>query len=228
LLLTSSLVSAGVGGVVLGLTSYIPTYVQDVLGTGPTVAGFALATLTLGWPVAASQSGRIYLRIGFRGCALIGSALVVMGAALLTLLDASSTVAQVAGTCFVIGLGMGLVGTPTLIAAQATVGWQERGVVTGNNLFCRSLGSALGVAVFGALANATLGPSVASSGSGHGSRAALTTATQHVFIGVVVLSVATAVAVAFMPRGMGAPDPIDSTGRDDGVRRVPSLGSAAE
>ena len=41
----------------LGLTSYVPTYVQGVLGTGPLVAGFALATLTLGWPIAASQAG---------------------------------------------------------------------------------------------------------------------------------------------------------------------------
>ncbi|MCW2523865.1 MAG: Major facilitator permease, partial [Frankiales bacterium] len=59
LLLTSSLTSAAVGAVVLGLTSYVPTYVQDVLGTGPVLAGFALATLTLGWPVTGSQAGRL-------------------------------------------------------------------------------------------------------------------------------------------------------------------------
>ena len=47
-----------------GLTSYVPTYAQGVLGTGPLVAGFALATLTIGWPIAAPQSGRLYLRIG--------------------------------------------------------------------------------------------------------------------------------------------------------------------
>ena len=50
----------------IGLTSYVPTFVQGVLGTGPLVAGFALATLTIGWPITASQSSRFYLRIGFR------------------------------------------------------------------------------------------------------------------------------------------------------------------
>ncbi|MDQ1731223.1 MAG: hypothetical protein QOK10_1382, partial [Pseudonocardiales bacterium] len=207
LLLTSSLVSAGVGAIVLGLTSYIPTFVQDVLGTGPVIAGFALATLTLGWPIAASQAGRVYLRIGFRRCALIGSAFVVAGTALLILLGESSSVAQVAVTCFVIGLGMGLVAPPTLIAAQSTVGWQERGVVTGNNLFCRSLGSALGVAVFGAIANATIGSSMQSgqSGqSGHESRAVLSSATQHVFIAVAALSLLMTLAVICMPRHEGA------------------------
>jgi MFS family permease len=213
LLLTTSLVSAGVGAVVLGLTSYIPTFVQDVLGTGPVIAGFALATLTLGWPVAAAQSGKVYLRIGFRSCALIGSVLVVIGTVLLLLLDASSSVGQVAATCFVIGLGMGLVASPTLIASQSSVGWRERGVVTANNLFCRSIGSALGVAVFGAIANATLGSNHSTLSTGRVSAATLTTATQHVFIGVAVLSVAIAVAVALMPR-VGAPDTAGSPSRD--------------
>jgi multidrug resistance protein len=58
LLVASGLTSAGVGAILLGVTSYVPTYVQLVLGTGPLVAGFALATLLLGWPIAASQAGR--------------------------------------------------------------------------------------------------------------------------------------------------------------------------
>lgn len=197
ILLTSSLISAAVGAIVLGLTSYIPTYVQDVLGTGPVVAGFALATLTLGWPVSASQAGRLYLRYGFRTCALIGAIATVIGSLLLMLLNETSSVWQVAGTCFLVGLGMGLVAAPTMIAAQSTVGWGERGVVTGNNMFCRSLGSAVGVAAFGALANATLGRSGT---SGSFSRSALTTATQHVFIAVAALSVVMAVIVMLMPR----------------------------
>lgn len=205
LLLTTSLVSAAVGAIVLGLTSYIPTFVQDVLGTGPLVAGFALATLTMGWPISASQSGKLYLRIGFRTTALGGSVFVIAGTALLLLLDASSPVLQVAGTCFVIGFGMGLVAAPTLIAAQASVGWSQRGVVTGNNLFCRSLGSAVGVAVFGAIANATLRSQTGSPSAG--SRAALTTATHHVFMAVLVLSLAMAVAVACMPRELEQPEP---------------------
>src|SRR4051812_759034 len=156
LLVATNLVAACVGAVLLGLTSYVPTFVQVVLGTGPLVAGFALAALTLGWPLSASQSGRVYLRVGFRATAAIGASVVVLGSALLLLLDGSSSVLQVGGTSFVIGLGMGFCAAPTLIAAQSAVQWQERGVVTGSNMFFRSAGSAIGVAVFGALVNATL------------------------------------------------------------------------
>ena len=51
---------------------------------------------------------------------------------------------------------MGLVASPTLISAQSSVEWERRGVVTGTNVFARSMGSALGIAVFGAIANASL------------------------------------------------------------------------
>jgi EmrB/QacA subfamily drug resistance transporter len=198
LLVTTSLVSAAVGAIVLGLSSYIPTYVQDSLGTGPLVAGFALATLTVGWPLSASQSGRLYLRVGFRITSLIGAALVVAGALLLLVLDASSNVYQVGGMCFVIGLGMGLSATPTLIAAQSTVEWHQRGVVTGNNLFSRSLGSALGVAVFGAIANAVIGDATALQ-TGHVGAVALAHAVHDVFIAVVVLAAVIALLVLLMP-----------------------------
>ena len=188
LLVTSSLASCGIGAVVLGLSSYIPTYVQGVLGTGPVVAGFALATLTMGWPVAASQAGKVYLRIGFRRCSLIGSGVVVVGAALLLLLGPSSSVLEVAGFCFVIGLGMGLSATPSLIAAQTSVGWTERGVVTGSNMFFRSMGSAVGVAVFGAIANNSR-----KTGS-------LNDSIHNVYLAVLVVAVATVGMIALMPR----------------------------
>jgi MFS family permease len=197
---------------VLGLTSYVPTFVQDVLGTGPLVAGFALATLTMGWPLSAAQAGRLYLRIGVRSCALIGSVFVVGGAALLLLLDGSSPVLQVALTCFVIGIGMGLVAAPTLIAAQSSVQWHERGVVTGTNLFCRSLGSALGVAVFGAIANSALGSS--SAPGGHADPVRLNIAVHHVFIAVLVLAGLMSCVVAVMPAQRVA-DPAPPVAQDE-------------
>jgi MFS family permease len=179
----------------------VPTFVQDVLGTGPLVAGFALAALTLGWPISASQSGRVYLRIGFRLTALIGAAGVVLGSALLLLLGRSSSVVQVGATVFVLGLGMGFAAAPTLIAAQSAARWQQRGVVTGTNMFFRSAGSAVGVAIFGAIVNATLGRSAVE--TDRVGPDALTTAVQHVFLGTAVLAVAMLAAVLLMPRDRG-------------------------
>ena len=205
LLVATNLASACVGAVLLGLTSYVPTFAQDVLGTGPLVAGFALAALTLGWPISASLSGRVYLRVGIRSTALVGASVVLLGSALLLLLDGSSSVVQVGATAFVIGLGMGFTAAPTLIAAQSAVQWQERGVVTGLNMFFRSAGSAVGVAVFGAVVNATLGASGAE--GGRVAPQALTTAVHHVFLGTTVLAAAMLAAVLFMPRDRGRAQP---------------------
>jgi EmrB/QacA subfamily drug resistance transporter len=202
LLAATNLVAACVGAILLGLTSYVPTYVQDALGTGPLVAGFALAALTLGWPLSASQSGRLYLRIGIRTTALLGAAVVVVGTLLLLLLGEHSSVFGVGATCFVIGLGMGFTAAPTLIAAQSSVEWQQRGVVTATNMFFRSAGSAVGVAVFGAIVNATL--RATSTASGRVPAGPLTTAVHHVFLATAVLAVLLLVAVLLMPRGRGA------------------------
>ncbi|MCU7729029.1 MFS transporter [Actinoplanes sp. KI2] len=212
LLVTSGLISVGVGAILFGLTSYVPTYAQDVLGTGPLVAGFALATLTLGWPIAGSQAGRVYLRLGFRWCALIGTMLVLAGCALLLLLGRTSGVPMVATDCLVIGLGMGLTASPTLIAAQSSVGWADRGVVTAGNLFLRSLGSAVGVAVFGAIANATVG-------GGPVDPAALTVAVHRIFVGIALIAIALIALALLIPRSAdvaiteGAPAATDKQAR---------------
>jgi EmrB/QacA subfamily drug resistance transporter len=204
-LLASAVVALLVGAVLLGLTTYVPTFVQVVLGTGPLVAGFALATLTIGWPISAALSGRFYLRLGFRKTALIGSVLVVAGIGLCTLLGPGSTVWEVAACCFVVGLGMGLVASPTLIAAQSSVGWHQRGVVTANNLFFRSIGSAVGVAVFGAIANATMGSATRGSATqGPVAPSALSSATHQVFVAALVLAAVMVAAAWLLPGGRPA------------------------
>jgi MFS family permease len=99
--------------------------------------------------------------------------------------------------CFVVGLGLGLVASPTLIAAQSSVAWTERGVVTGANMFLRSMGSAVGVAIFGAVANAV----IAGSGLGEHSPDAIQAASGAVFVAVVVATVVTIAGALAMPRG---------------------------
>ena len=79
LLVGANLTNLAVGVMLIGLTSYVPLFVQDVLGTSALIAGFALAALTVGWPISASLSGRIYLRIGFRNTSLIGTVIAGVG-----------------------------------------------------------------------------------------------------------------------------------------------------
>nr|BFE57045.1 MDR family MFS transporter [Dactylosporangium thailandense] len=155
-LIGGNLSAVAVGALVIGLSSYIPNFSQGVLGTSALVAGFVVAAMTLGWPIAATLSGRVYLRIGFRNTALIGGVVIVGGTVMCALLTEQTTVAMTALACFVIGIGLGLAAAPTLVAVQSVVDWDRRGVVTGTNMFSRSIGSAVGAAVFGAIANTTL------------------------------------------------------------------------
>lgn len=198
-LISTSLVSVTVGAITLGVTSYFPTFAQGVLGSSALGAGFAVAAMTLGWPVAASLSGRLYLRIGFRNTGFLGAGLVVIGTALTVLLGASSTLWEIAGFCVLIGAGMGLVATPTLIRAQSSVDWNERGVVSSTNFFARNIGSAVAVAVFGAIVNAK-------AGGGVPAPADLAEGTRFVCIALTVLAVGMLAAVWAMPKeGRTAP-----------------------
>jgi MFS family permease len=140
----------------IGLSSYVPNFAQGVLGASAVVAGFVLGAMTLGWPLSATFSGRIYLKIGFRNTALIGSVTIVAGALVCAVLSQYTSIGMVAVACFIMGAGLGLMSAPSLVAVQSVVGWDRRGVVTGTNMFFRSIGSAIGAAVFGAIANTTL------------------------------------------------------------------------
>ncbi len=204
LLGTTALVSFGVGAVLIGLTSYVPTFLEGALSSSPLVAGLALAALTLGWPLSASQAGRFYLRIGFKATALIGIVISVVGLLILSLTAGAPNVALIAVSCFVVGLGLGLLATPTLISAQSSVPWAERGVVTSTNMFARSIGSALGVAVFGAVANSIYG----GSSGGEGDPATVVSASGAVFLATLVAGLLTVAAVLAMPADkLGSAEP---------------------
>ena len=195
LLLTASLIAVAVGVILIGLTSYVPSFLEALLGVSPLVSGLSLAALTIGWPISASQSGRLYLRLGFRTTALIGSSIATIGVAILVWVSTDPSVVGIAASCFVVGLGLGLTSTPTLIAAQSSVGWGDRGVVTGANLFARSMGSAVGVAALGAVINAKMhGQTAVQAPQQFGD--AVTVA----FVVVLALSVAMVVAASAMPR----------------------------
>ena len=196
LLLTTALLSLGVGALLIGLTSYVPTCLEGVLHVTPFLAGLTLAVLTIGWPIASTLAGRLYLCIGFRNTVLIGMVFIVGGTAALAALARLPSVILVALCCLVVGLGLGLVATPGLIVAQASVAWNERGVVTGTNLFAWSIGSAVGVAIFGAVGNAI----IVASGASDTNPAAIESASASVFAAVAITAIATVAAALAMPR----------------------------
>ncbi|WP_396134775.1 MFS transporter [Cellulomonas sp. ATA003] len=199
LLVATALISIGVGVILIGLTSYVPTFLEALLGVSPLASGLTLAMLTIGWPIAATLSGRIYLRIGFRSTVLIGAGIVVAATSALAVLSQTPSILSVGLCCFAVGLGMGLVASPSLIAAQSSVGWSERGVVTGANMFARSVGSAVGVAILGAIVNARLGGAEALE-----EPELFGDAVNGVFVSVIGVAIAVVLAGLLMPRGQRA------------------------
>jgi EmrB/QacA subfamily drug resistance transporter len=201
-ILPAILTALVVGVLLVGLTSYIPLYAQGVLGHGALMAGFALAALTLGWPLSASNAGRLYLSIGFRSTMIIGSLFGLAGALLLLTIDADSSLFHLAVPCFVMGIGFGFAVAPSVIAAQSAVEWESRAVTTGATMFARTVGSAVGVAVFGALVNAHVTDAV-----GHAnpdleslSPAVLGPAIETTFVGSAIVAVVLVAVSLLMPK----------------------------
>ncbi|MFF2393277.1 MFS transporter [Nocardia sp. NPDC058114] len=197
----SSVVSLLAGAVLLGLTLYVPTYMQQVLGTGALLTGAAIGALLLAQPLAVSFAGKLYLRMGFRTTVVVGSATTTVGSVGFLMLSPGSTAMSVAAACFLTGFGMGLVTAPTMIAAQASVSWSQRGIVTATNMFARSIGGAFGVAAFSAVVSSGTG------GSRDLSSAAMGSALHLVFGLITGLVVMMLVASTLMPPRPGCYDP---------------------
>lgn len=195
LILTTTLASLAIGALLTGITSFAPAYLQGAIAVPPLLAGLAVAALTLGWPLSAANAGRLYLRHGFRFTALLGASIAAVGAIGLAFIGPYPNAYALAGVAFVIGFGLGWTAAPTLIVAQASVGWGERGAVTGMNTFARSAGSAVGVAVFGAISNAVI-----ASGAGSGDPATVVRASTWVFIAAAVTAALVLIAVFAMPK----------------------------
>jgi len=67
----------------IGLTTFLPMYVQGVLHRSPVVAGLALTMVVVGWPAGATLAARSFIRFGLRQILVAGSVLVPAGAAVL-------------------------------------------------------------------------------------------------------------------------------------------------
>ena len=158
---TANLATLLAGMTIIGLTTFLPMYVQGVLGRTALVAGFAITSMVLGWPIGATFATRVFPRVGLRGTLLAGGALMPVGAAVFVLLSpgtnalyASPVLAGVGS--FIVGLGIGMLTTSAILIVQDSVDWSERGAATASNMFSRNLGSTLGATVLGAVLNVSL------------------------------------------------------------------------
>ncbi|MFC5067470.1 MDR family MFS transporter [Flaviflagellibacter deserti] len=144
------------GMAIIGLTTFLPMYVQGVLNQSPLIAGLTLTVMVLGWPVGATLAAKNFNRFGLRPTLLFGATLLPLGALFFLTLDPGSS-PKVAGLgSIIMGLGMGFLSTAAIVIIQGSVGWAERGAATASNIFSRNLGSALGATALGVIFNVTL------------------------------------------------------------------------
>ncbi|MET0594906.1 MAG: MFS transporter, partial [Polyangiaceae bacterium] len=148
------------GGVSMGTVTFLPLFVQGVMGGTPTEAGASISAMLFTWPLASVITGRLLPRIGFRLPIVTGS-LLVAGATLglaITVQEATTTRALHVMTG-ALGLGMGMSVSSSLIAVQTSVRWERRGTATASSIFFRTMGGALAVAVFGSMLGYSLAQS---------------------------------------------------------------------
>ena len=152
------------GWAIFGSVSFIPLFVQAVMGTSATQAGITLTPMLLGWVTASIIGTRLLLKVGYRRLAMIGTAALSVGSFLMS--QAGMNTSQVSLMIFValMGIGMGLSVPAFLIAVQTSVQRRQLGTATSMLTFSRSIGGTLGVSVMGAALSARLASNLLNSG----------------------------------------------------------------
>lgn len=161
-LLGSVLIGAGM----FGTLSYLPLFVQGVLGGTAMSAGAVMMPFAVAWSVASTISGRVILLFGFRSSVLTGMVAMTIAGLLLQVVPRVHNLATAMTAAGLFGVGMGFSATAFIIAVQNSVGWGERGIATALVGFARSIGGAIGVAALGAVLSTALAAQHGSVGEG--------------------------------------------------------------
>jgi EmrB/QacA subfamily drug resistance transporter len=141
-----------VGLALFGSVTYLPIHLQLVKGESPTGSGLQLMPMMLGMLVTSVVSGRLISRFGrYKPFPIAGTALMTIGLLLMSRISIETSVWETSADSLVLGLGMGMVMQVLILAVQNSVDYEDLGVATSGATMFRSIGGALGVAIFGAI-----------------------------------------------------------------------------
>jgi EmrB/QacA subfamily drug resistance transporter len=142
------LMAAGMFGTIL----FIPLYIQGVIGTTATQSGTVLMPMMMTMIGSSVISGQIIGRTGrYKVFGLVGMMVMAIGLYLLSQMGADADYLTVTRNMIIVGLGMGPTMPVFTLAAQNSVKVNQLGVVTSLTQFARSMGSTIGVALFGSI-----------------------------------------------------------------------------
>jgi EmrB/QacA subfamily drug resistance transporter len=146
----ASVMGFTIGMAMFGAIVFIPLFLQLVYGASATSSGLRMLPLMAGLLIASIASGRVISRIGrYRPFPIAGTAILVVGMYLLSLLKVGTAPWLASVFMLVVGVGIGLVMQVLVIVVQNDVGPGEIGVATSTATFLRSMGGSFGVAIFG-------------------------------------------------------------------------------
>jgi EmrB/QacA subfamily drug resistance transporter len=140
-----------------GAIAFLPLLVQVTTGGSATSSGQLLTPLYLTWVLSSIVAARLLLRIGVRASTIAGTSAVFIACAALPWLAVGASRVLLFVDMALLGTGLGFAMLSLLLAVQHSVSRAELGVVTSLNLFARSIGGAVGVAVMGAFLATGLG-----------------------------------------------------------------------
>lgn len=146
----SSLLNFIIGIGMFGAIAMLPMYLQLVKGLTPTEAGLMMITFTVGILGGSITAGRTISASGtYRIFPVLGTAILTGAAVVMGLSLGVDTPLWVPGAIAVFfGLGLGFCMQPLTLAMQVSVPVKDMGVGTSSAAFFRSMGGAVGTAVF--------------------------------------------------------------------------------
>ena len=148
----ASAIGLVVGFALFGSVTYLPLFLQVVLGASPTGSGLQILPLMAGLLITSITSGQLISRTGkYRPFPIAGTAIIVVGMVLLSTMDAQTTRLAASAFMFVLGLGLGLVMQVLVLVVQNAVEYKDLGVATSGATLFRSIGGSVGTAVLGSI-----------------------------------------------------------------------------
>jgi EmrB/QacA subfamily drug resistance transporter len=143
------------GAAFMGSILYLTQFNQQVFGATPTESGLMLLPMIAGLMISSITSGRIISKTGrYKIFMQVGIVTATIMVGLLSTLTPESAYLYEAVIMFILGAGLGVVMPVMNLAVQNEFKQHDIGVATSSSQLFRSLGSTIGIAVFGALLTA--------------------------------------------------------------------------
>ena len=108
-IVVGSLGGAVIAAVMMGVSAFLPTYVQGAMGRSALAGGLVLGAMSVTWALASFFGGRLMVRTTYRLTAVLGALALIAGSAVLIALTPERGVVWASAGSLLIGIGMGLV-----------------------------------------------------------------------------------------------------------------------